>query len=96
MAMTRSRLLEIFAAIALTVGAAGLALAQGKKDEVFGTGVSSQCADVSPRLKDECVRRLRSQAEIGSERSWQGGASSNNPNPGIGHGASGGHGKGRR
>jgi hypothetical protein len=81
----------------------GVALAQGKKDEAFGTDVSSQCAQVSdPRVKDDCVRRLRSDAQIGSERSWQGAASSTNSNRGgVGSGGgtepgSGGLAKGRR
>jgi hypothetical protein len=54
---------------------AGLAMAQGKQGDAFGTDVSSQCAQMSdPRLKDDCVRRLRSDAQLGSERSWQGGS----------------------
>lgn len=62
---------------------AGTALAQGKKDDALGTDVSSQCAQMAnPQIKDECVRRLRGESQIGSERSWQGGASANSSNQG--------------
>ena len=58
---------------------AATALAQGKKDDAFGTDVSAQCAQMKdPRVKDDCVRRLRGEAQIGSEKSWQAPASSNN------------------
>jgi hypothetical protein len=54
---------------------AGLAMAQSKQGDGLGTEVSSQCAQMSdPRVKDDCVRRLRSEAQLGSERSWQGGS----------------------
>ena len=54
---------------------AGLAMAQGKHGDALGSDVSSQCAQMSdPRVKDDCVRRLRSDAQLGSERSWQGGS----------------------
>jgi hypothetical protein len=57
---------------------AGLAMAQGKQGDAFGTDVSSQCAQMKdPRVKDDCVRRLRSEAQLGSERSWQGGSAAN-------------------
>jgi hypothetical protein len=56
-------------------GFTGLAMAQGKEGDAFGTEVSSQCAQMSyRRVKDDCVRRLRSDAQLGSERSWQGGS----------------------
>jgi hypothetical protein len=59
------------------------ALAQGKKNDAFGTDVASQCAQMtSPQIKDECVRRLRGESQIGSERSWQGGASANSSSQG--------------
>src|SRR5262245_47592456 len=62
--------------IGSTCSFAGLALAQGKQGDNLGSEVSSQCAQMSdPRLKDDCVRRLRSEAQLGSERSWQGGSS---------------------
>ena len=54
---------------------AGFAMAQGKQGDALGADVSSQCAQMSdPRVKDDCVRRLRSEAQLGSERSWQGGS----------------------
>ena len=59
------------------------AIAQGKKDDAFGADVSSQCAQMtSAQVKDECVRRLRGESQIGSERSWQDGASANSSNQG--------------
>jgi hypothetical protein len=51
------------------------AMAQGKQGDALGTEVSSQCAQMSdPRVKEDCVRRLRRDAQLGSERSWQGGS----------------------
>ena len=42
------------------------AIAQGKKDDAFGADVSSQCAQMtSAQVKDECVRRLRGESQIG-------------------------------
>jgi len=62
---------------------AGLAMAQGKQGDAFGADVSSQCAQMSdPRVKDDCVRRLRRDEQLGSERSWEGGGSAG----GSGHG----------
>jgi hypothetical protein len=79
--------LSIFTMLALSLGLAAAASAQGKKDDAFGTDVSSQCAQmVDPRLKDDCVRRLRSDAQPGAERSWQGGASASSSSRGIGNG----------
>jgi hypothetical protein len=76
--------LSIFTVLALSLGLVGSASAQGKKDEAFGTGVSSQCAHVSdPQLKDDCVRKLR-EAQLGSERSWQGGSSASSSSQGVG------------
>src|SRR5262245_51057335 len=82
---------------------AGLAMAQGKQGDAFGTDVSSQCAQMSdPRVKDDCVRRLRSDAQLGSERSWQGGSAGSSAQGnafGTGSGAGPGmmgQGKGRR
>jgi hypothetical protein len=84
-------------------GFAGLAMAQGKQGDAFGTDVSSQCAQMSdPRVKDDCVRRLRSDAQLGSERSWQGGSAGSSAQGnafGTGSGAGPGmmgQGKGRR
>jgi hypothetical protein len=55
---------------------AGLAMAQGKQGDALGADVSSQCAKMSdPRVKDDCVRLLRKDAQLGSERSWEGGGS---------------------
>ena len=62
---------------------AGTALAQGKNGDAFGADVSSQCAQMtSPQVRNECVRRLRGESQIGSERSWQGGASAHSSNQG--------------
>jgi hypothetical protein len=86
--------------VAVTVCAfAGLAFAQqGKQGDAFGTDVSSQCAHVAdPGAKSDCVRRLRQGAELGSERSWQGGNSAGNSSvgsSGIGSGSGPGAGAG--
>ena len=56
-------------------GFAGLAMAQGKQGEAFGSEVSSQCAHrrvVPPDPHDDCVRKLRNDAQLGY---GQGGAS---------------------
>jgi hypothetical protein len=87
--------LSIFTMLALNLGLPGAASAQGKKDDAFGTDVSSQCAQMAdPRLKDDCVRRLRSDAQLGSERSWQGGASASSSSQGSGVGPGNGSGRG--
>ena len=47
---------------------AGLAMAQGKQGEAFGSAVSSQCAHrrvMPPDPRDDCVRKLRSDAQLG-------------------------------
>jgi hypothetical protein len=102
--MTGSTCLGKIAVLALALGLSDAASAQGKGDGAFGTDVSSECAQMSnPQVKDECVRRLRSGAQIGSERSWQGGVSGDSSSHGVGAGAGagsgaamGGLGKGRR
>jgi hypothetical protein len=87
---------------ALSLGLADAASAQGKSDDAFGSDVSSQCAQMSnPQVRDDCVRRLRSSAQLGSERSWQGGGSSDSSSHGAGAGSGSGasmgaQGKGRR
>ena len=87
---------------------AGLAMAQGKQGEAFGSDVSSllakleaQCAHrrrmMPPDPRDDCARELRSDAQIGS---GQGGASASSSSqalgagPGIGPGNGGGQGNG--
>jgi len=84
---------------------AGLAMAQGKQGEAFGSEVSSQCAHrrvMPPDPRDGCVRQLRSDAELGY---GQGGASAsqasgagpgNGAGQGIGPGSGGGQAKGRK
>jgi hypothetical protein len=79
---------------------AGLAMAQGKQGEAFGGAVSSQCAHrrvMPPDPRDECVRKLRSDAQL---RYGQGGASasgsSDSQASGAGPGNGAGQGKGRR
>src|SRR5262245_8986008 len=78
---------------------AGLAMAQGKQSEAFGSDVSSQCAHrriMPPDPRDDCVRKLRSDAQTGY---GQGGASASSSQaseagPGIGPGNGGGQGNG--
>src|SRR5215510_5059516 len=85
---------------------AGLAMAQGKQGEAFGSEVSSQCAHrrvMPPDPRDDCVRKLRSDAQLGY---GQGGASAisstgsqasgTGPGNGIGPGNGNGQAKGRR
>jgi len=77
--------LKAIAVLALSLGLAGTAAAQGKKDDAFGTGVSSTCAQMTdPGAKADCVRLLRKDAELGSERSWQGGSSASSSSQGAG------------
>jgi hypothetical protein len=83
---------------------AGFAMAQGKQGDALGADVSSQCAKMSdPRVKDDCVRLLRKDAQLGSERSWEGGGAAGSSGQGnaLGIGNGGGPGvmgqaKGRR
>jgi hypothetical protein len=76
---------------------AGLAMAQGKQGEAFGSAVSSQCAHrrvMPPDPRDDCVRKLRSDAQLGY---GQGGASdiqASGAGPGNGAGAGNGLGPG--
>ena len=94
------------AAIASACSFAGLAFAQGIQGDAFGTDVSSQCAQMTdPGGKADCVRLLRKDADLGSERSWQGGSSASHASlgvgssgmgSGVGAGAGMGAGKGRR
>jgi hypothetical protein len=47
---------------------AGPAMAQGKQGEAFGSEVSPQCAHrrvMPPDPRDDCVRKLRSDAQLG-------------------------------
>ena len=56
-------------------GFPGLAMAQGKQGVAFGSEVSSQCTHrrvMPPDPRDDCVRKLRSDAQLGY---GQGGAS---------------------
>ena len=77
---------------------AGVAMAQSKQGEAFGSEVSAQCAHrrvMPPDPRDGCVRNLRSDAQIGS---GQGGAlvssSSDGQASGAGPGGGGGQGIG--
>ena len=71
--MTGTTCLATITVVALSLGLAGAASAQGKSDEAFGTDVSSQCAQMSdPRVRDDCVRRLRSGAEAEKRRAGSG------------------------
>jgi hypothetical protein len=50
---------------------AGLAMAQGKQGEAFGSEVSSQCAHrrvMAPDPHNDCVRKLRSELGYGQGR----------------------------
>jgi hypothetical protein len=55
--------------VLLAVGSfAGLAMAQGKQGEAFGSEVSPQCAHrrvMAPDPHNDCVRKLRSDAQLG-------------------------------
>ena len=100
------RVLLTVAALGFVGSFAGLAMAQGKQGEAFASEVSSQCAHrrvMPPDPRDDCVRKLRSDAQLGY---GQGGASASSssdsqasgagPGNGIGPGSGGGQGKGRR
>jgi hypothetical protein len=72
MANTTKVFISIFTVVAFGIELSCEASAQGKKDETLGSSVSSQCAQMSdPGAKADCVRLLRSDAQLGSERSWQ-------------------------
>ena len=87
---------------------AGLAMAQGKQGEAFGSDISSQCAHrriMPPDPRDDCVRKLRSDAQVGygqvggsaSSSSYSqasGAGPGNGAVPGIGPGNGGGQGNG--
>jgi hypothetical protein len=78
---------------------AGLAMAQGKQGEAFGREASSQCAHrrvMPPDPRDDCARRLRSDAQLGY---GQGGAlagdsQASRGGPGNGNGIGPGNGAG--
>jgi len=80
-------------------GVADLAMAQGKQGEAFGREASSQCAHrrvMPPDPRDDCARRLRSDAQLGY---GQGGASAGDSQaagagPGNGNGIGPGNGNG--
>jgi hypothetical protein len=88
---------------------AGLAMAQSKQGEAFGSEVSSQCAHrrvMPPDPRDDCVRKLRSNAQLGygqgasasssSDSQASGAGPGNGAGSGIGPGNGAGQGKGRR
>src|SRR5258705_10004287 len=73
---------------------AGPAMAQGKQGEAFRSEVSSQCAHrrvMPPDPRDDCVRKLRSDAQLGY---GQGGASASSSSDGQASGAGPGNGAG--
>jgi hypothetical protein len=104
MANTTKVFFSILTVVAFSIEFSCVASAQDKKDDPLGSSVSSQCAQMSdPGAKADCVRLLRSDAQLGSERSWQGGASASSSTrsdtTGIGNGVGqgmGGQGKSRR
>lgn len=72
----------------------GLAMAQGKQGEAFGSEISSQCAHrraMPPDPRDGCVRKLRGDAQLGY---GQGGASDSSSSESQGSGAAPGNGAG--
>jgi hypothetical protein len=78
---------------------AGLAMAQGKQGEAFGSEVSSQCAHrrvMPPDPRDGCVRKLHSDAQLGYGQGSASASSSqaSGAGPGIGPGNGGGQGIG--
>ena len=89
---------------------ADLAMAQGKQGEAFGGEVSSQCAHrrvMPPDPRDGCVRKLRSDAQLGygqgdasasssSASQASGAGPGSGGGQGIGPGSGGGQGKGRK
>jgi hypothetical protein len=80
-----TKTLLTIAVLGSVCGFAGLAFAQGKQGDAFGTDVSSKCAQMAdPGAKADCVRLLRKDADLGSERSWQGGSSVSNSGQGVG------------
>jgi hypothetical protein len=104
MANTTKVFFSILTLVAFGSELSSEASAQDKKDDPLGSSVSSQCAQMSdPGTKADCVRLLRSDAQLGSERSWQGGASASSSTRGdatglgnaVGQGM-GGQGKSRR
>jgi hypothetical protein len=104
MANTTKVFFSIVTVVAFSIEPSCDASAQDKKDDPLGSNVSAQCAQMSdPGAKADCVRLLRSDAQLGSERSWQGGASASSSTrsdtTGIGNGVGqgmGGQGKSRR
>jgi hypothetical protein len=56
-------------------GSADLAMAQGQQGEASGSEISAQCAHrrvMAPNLRDDCVHRLRSDAQLGYEQGQSG------------------------
>jgi hypothetical protein len=86
--MTKALLAAVVIGSSCSFG--GLAFAQGKQGDAFGTDVSSQCAQMAnPGAKADCIRLLRKDADLGSERSWQGGSSASHSSQGVGSSAGG-------
>src|SRR5262245_3848147 len=83
-------MIKILLTVAVSVGSlADLAMAQGKQNEV-----SSQCAHrrvMPPDPRDDCARRLRSDAQLGY---GQGGAAAGGSTDGQASGAGPGNGAG--
>jgi hypothetical protein len=103
MATKQSAVVGLVALGAFAFGMCDPGAAQGNKDDNLGADVSSQCAQMKdPGLKDECVRRLRRESGLGSERSWQDSSPGKGASPGIdmgsgaGIGMGSGQGKGRK
>src|SRR5262245_10119191 len=80
-------------------GFAGLAMAQGGQGEAVGSEISSQCAHrrvMAPDPHNDCVRRLRSDGQLGYGRGygqglgyWQGQLGYGQGQPGYGQGQAG-------
>jgi hypothetical protein len=73
-------------------------MAQGKKDEAFGSEVSSKCAHrriMPPDSRDDCVQQLRSDAQIGyGQAGGSASAAGLGSGQGVGIGPGGGQGNG--
>jgi hypothetical protein len=69
------KILLTLAVLGSVCSSADLAMAQGRQGEASGSEISAQCAHrrvMAPNLRDDCVRRLRSDAQLGYEQGQSG------------------------
>src|SRR6266545_3035660 len=62
------KILLTLAVLGSVCSSAHLAMAQGQQGEASGSEISAQCAHrrvMAPNLRDDCVLRLRSDAQLG-------------------------------